>query len=139
MSDKQNVESSDLTSKLLPGDVVIANRGFTCDDYACMALAEIKIPPFTKRKKQLEKVEVDWSRELSMVRIHVERVIGLLKQKYTLLQSVLPIRMIADKDNDTATIDKIVSVLCFGIFITICCTTGLIIIFQYIVNSYTST
>ena len=109
------VESSDLTSKLLPGDVVIANRGFTCDDYACMALAEIKIPPlppFTKGKKQLEKVEVDWNRELSMVRIHVERVIGLLQQKYTLLQSVLPIRMIADKDNDTATIDKIIRVCC---------------------------
>ncbi len=41
-----------------------------------MALAEIKIPPFTKGKKQLEKVEVDWSRELSMVGIHVERLIG---------------------------------------------------------------
>ena len=49
------------------------------DEYAHMALAEIKIPPFTKGKKQLEKVEVDWSRELSTVHIHVERVIGVLK------------------------------------------------------------
>jgi len=84
MSDKQIVESSDLISKLLPGDVVIADRGFTCDDYAHMLLAEIKIPPFTKGNKQLEKIELDWSRELSMVRIHVEHVIGALKQKYTI-------------------------------------------------------
>ena len=38
--------------------------------------------PFYKGKKQLEKIEVDWSRKLSLVRIHVERVIGILKQFY---------------------------------------------------------
>ena len=33
-----------------------------------------------------EKVEVDWRREISLVWIHVEPVIGVLKQKYTILQ-----------------------------------------------------
>lgn len=51
-----------------------------CDDYARMAMAEVKIPPFTKRKKQFEKVDIDWSRELFIVQIHVERIIGVLKQ-----------------------------------------------------------
>ena len=55
-----------------------------------MVMAEIKTPPFTKGKKQLEKVDIDWSRELSAVRIHVERVIGVLKQKYTILQKTIP-------------------------------------------------
>ena len=33
----------------------------------------------------MEKVDVDWSRELSIVRIHhVEWVIGVIKQKYTI-------------------------------------------------------
>jgi len=91
--------------------VILADRGFTCDDYARMAMAEVKIPPFTKGKKQLEKVEVDWSRELSVVRIHVERVIGVLKQKYTILQGTLPIRLIVGDENNS-TIDKIVSVCC---------------------------
>ena len=50
-----------------------------------MAMAKVVTPPFTKGKKQLERVEVDWSRELSMVRIHVECVIGVLKEKYTIL------------------------------------------------------
>ena len=42
-----------------------------------MAMAEIKTSPFTKGEKQLETVDIDWSRELSAVQIHVERVIGV--------------------------------------------------------------
>ena len=76
-------------------------------------MAEIKIPSFTRGKAQLEKVEVDWSRELSIIRIHVERVIGVLKQKYTILQSILPISLISDGSQDAnLTIDKIVQVCC---------------------------
>ena len=30
-------------------------------------MAEVKVPPFSRGKKQLEKVDVDWSRELSIV------------------------------------------------------------------------
>ena len=76
-----------------------------------MMLAEVKIPPFTKGKKQLEKKEVYWSRELSTVQIHVERVIGTLKQKYTILQGTIPISLISDNDEES-TIDKIVKVCC---------------------------
>lgn len=131
MSDKEITETSGLLQHLLPGmilvtfqlkiglvnishigDIILADRGFTCDDYARMVMAEIKIPPFTKGKKQLEKVNVDWSRELSIVRIHVERVIGVLKQKFTILQGVLPISLIAGNDDKDSTIDKIVKVCC---------------------------
>ena len=94
------------------GDVILADRGFTCNEYARMAMAEVKTPPFTKGKKQLEKVDIDWSRELSTVRIHVERVIGVLKQKYTILQSILPITLIPDYKDSKSTIDKIVRVCC---------------------------
>ena len=74
----------------------MADRGFTCDEYARMAMAEIKTPPFTKGKKQLEKVNVDWSRELPVVQIHVEHVTGVLKQNYKILQSNLPIALLSD-------------------------------------------
>ena len=50
MSDKQIVESSDLIKYLIPGDIILADRGFTCDEYAQMSLAEVKTPPFTKGK-----------------------------------------------------------------------------------------
>lgn len=36
------------------GDLVLADRGFTCNEKARMVLAEVKIPPFTKGLKQLE-------------------------------------------------------------------------------------
>ena len=123
-SDKEITEQSGLIQHLLPGktyyhhrafyntviylgNVILADRGFTCDDYARMTLAEVKIPPFTKGKKQLEKVEVDWGQELPVVRIHVERVIGVLKQKYLILQGTLLV-----VDENDSTIDQIVSVCC---------------------------
>ena len=55
------------------GDVILADYGFTCNDYVRMAMAEVKVPPFSRGKKQLEKVDVDWSHELSIVRIHIKR------------------------------------------------------------------
>ena len=36
------------------GDVVLADQVFTCPDHIGMYMAEIKMPPFTKGKKQLE-------------------------------------------------------------------------------------
>ena len=52
------------------------------------------------------------ARQPSQVRIHVERVIGLLKQKYTLLESILPINMIMCDESEFSMIDKIVTVCC---------------------------
>ena len=50
----------------------------------------MKFPSFTKGKKQLSMV--DTARQLSRVRIHVERVIGLLR-----LESTLPINLIMNR------------------------------------------
>jgi hypothetical protein len=49
----------------LSGDVVLADRGFTCEDYVGLVMARIKTPLFTRGKNQLEKVDVDWSIENS--------------------------------------------------------------------------
>lgn len=49
---------------------------------------------------------------MSIVRIHVEQVIGILKQKYTILQGVLPIRTVSDMDEQHASVDKLVKVCC---------------------------
>ena len=69
------------------------------------------MPPFTKGKKQLSKPEVDTARQLSRVRIHVERVIGLIRQKYSILESTLNINMImCDGTSNVSAIDNIVAV-----------------------------
>ena len=78
--------------------------------------ASIKPPPFTKGKKQLSKFQVDNSRGLSRVRIHVERIIGLLRQKCTILEATLPINAImTNPDSEYSMIDKIV-VVCAALF-----------------------
>ena len=117
-SDTNITQNSGLVDKLLPGDLVIGDRGFFVNDYCGMAMAEVKVPPFTCGKKQLEKVDVDWSRELSCVRIHVERVIGMVKQKYTILQSRIPITLVNDKNSPEVTVNKIVHVACA--FVNMC-------------------
>ena len=91
--------------------IILADRGFTCDEYARMAMAEIKTPPFTKGKKQLEKVNVDWSRELELSVVRI-RVIGVLKQKYTILQNIIPTALLSDSKGTQSTVDKMVKVCC---------------------------
>ena len=115
VSDVHLIENCGLLGKLLPGDVILADRGFTIEQAAGMYCAEVKIPSFTKGKKQLSKIEVDTTRQLAQVRIHVERVIGLVRQKYSILQSTLPINMIKVDDSDEdaiSAVDKIVVICC---------------------------
>lgn len=75
VSDQHLTENCGLLSNLNPGDLILADRGFNIHEAAGMFCAEVKIPPFTKGKKQLTPREIDRSRQLSRVRIHVERVI----------------------------------------------------------------
>ena len=54
--------------------------------YTCSKLV---IPSFTGGKKQLSQREVEYSQRLAKVYIHVERVIRLMENKYTILQLCL--------------------------------------------------
>ena len=100
-------ENCGLLQKLSP----LADRGFTKYS-AGMYGTEVHIPPFTKGKKQLSRIEIETARQLSHVRIHVERVIAI-KQKFTILHSILPINIItSSNDNDVSFVDKIVTVCC---------------------------
>lgn len=112
-SDKHITENSGFLTKLLPGDLVLADRGFDVTDSVNSCQAELKIPAFTRGKKQLDPVDLENTRGLASVRIHIERVIGVLRQKYTLLQSTVPISLIdIECKNDVTYLDKIVKVCC---------------------------
>lgn len=90
---------------------MLADRGFNIDEDLQFYGAKLQIPAFTRGKKQLSLEEVERSKRLSRVRIHVERVIGLLKQKYKILEGPLPLNLIKHKsDEEYATIDKVVTV-----------------------------
>ena len=56
----------------------MADRGFTITESIALQQAKLVIPAFTKGKTQLDPVDVELTRGIAHVRIHVERVIGLL-------------------------------------------------------------
>ena len=60
--------------------------------------AVLKVPKFTRRKKQLSQKDVDESRQLAHVRIHVERIIGRVKG-VRLLQATIPILQVDSLDD----------------------------------------
>ena len=69
--------------------MVMADRGFTISESVGLKQAKLEIPAFTKGKSQLDPVDVENTRGIANVRIHVERVIGLLRRKYTILEGTL--------------------------------------------------
>jgi hypothetical protein len=112
VTDKYLTENSGLLTKLLPGDIVLADRGFDIQESVGLSCAEVKIPAFTRGKKQLSPMEIESTRKISHTRIHVERVIGLVRNKYTILQSIIPVDYLHCTSETTPTIDKINTVCC---------------------------
>ena len=92
------------------GYQVLADCGFDIAEEIALRGTTLAIPPYTKGKQQLSQREVEESRRLSRVRIHVEHAIGRLKT-YKLLHTTLPIAHIKrPQDTSYAIIDKILIV-----------------------------
>ncbi|KAK0139953.1 THAP domain-containing protein 1 [Merluccius polli] len=79
VSDKQITAESGFYDLLEVNDEILADRGFTIRDELALCGATLRIPHFTRGKKQLSAQEVETSRRLSNVRIHIERIIGRWK------------------------------------------------------------
>ena len=112
VSDKFIVDHCSFLNNLIPGDVVLADRGFNIETSVAMMGATLNIPAFTRGKSQLSATEVESTRKIARVRIHVERVIRSLRQKYSILRSVIPIDFLKSCDEDIITLDKITVVSC---------------------------
>ncbi len=79
--------------------------------------AEVKIPAFIKSRCQLGAKDVE-----AHLRLHVERVLGSLCNKYTLLHNTIPICLLLPcKDEELTLLDKIVNVCCFLVNVSKCC------------------
>ena len=78
--------------------------------------ARLHIPSFTKGKDQLTASEVEETCAIANVRIHVEQVIGAVRQRYTILQGTLPGLpidfVIKRNQEDIPLIDCIIRVSC---------------------------
>ena len=89
----------------------MADRGLTIRESIGLYHSKLAIPAFTRDKDQLDPVDVERTRGIANVHIHVERVIGLLRQKYTILQGTLPLDYLtSNKDANIPFIDRIIRV-----------------------------
>ena len=86
-SDKYIVENSGYLKYLLPGDVVLADRGFNVEDSVALQGDTLDIPAFTRGCDQLPPRDVEATHKLANVRIHVERIIGAVRQSFQILSA----------------------------------------------------
>ncbi len=113
VSDKYLTDHCGILNYLLPSDVVLADWGFDIAESVGVMQAKLHIPSFTKGKDQLSALEVEDTRSIANVRIHVEHVIGAVRQKYTILKGTLPIDFMIKRDQeDIPLVDRIVRVCC---------------------------
>ena len=72
VSDKVITQTCGFLDTLEYGDVVLADRRFNIHDDMAVIGDKLEIPAFTKGKSQLSRAEVEKSRRLARVQIHVE-------------------------------------------------------------------
>uniref|UniRef100_A0ABD2XQ58 DDE Tnp4 domain-containing protein n=1 Tax=Trichogramma kaykai TaxID=54128 RepID=A0ABD2XQ58_9HYME len=114
-SNKHIVENSGFLNHILPGDVVLTDRGFLIEDSLNTVGASLYIPAFTKGVNQLDPLDLEKTRKIANVRTHVERVIGGLKQKFQILSGRIPLDMLYTDSNGDSLIDEI-TLVCGALF-----------------------
>ena len=97
----------------MPGDIVLADRGFNIGDSVGFYCASLKMPAFTKGRSQLSALEAEETRKLANVCIQVKRVIGLVRRKYQILQSrAMHIENMSVKGGDQLALIHKIGVIC---------------------------
>ena len=76
---------------ILPGDIVLADRGFDIEESVALKGGELHSLTHRRGKTQLSAKDVHETCAIANVRIHVERVIGNVRQKYTILKEFCPL------------------------------------------------
>ena len=92
-SDKVVTLRSGFLDLLEIGDLVLADRGFLISDEIAARSCFLSIPAFTRGQSQLTQQQVETSRSIARVRIHVERAIGRLKN-FKILSTQMSLSMV---------------------------------------------
>ena len=96
----------------------MADRGFLIEEEVQKRNAILNIPAFRKQGGQLSAMDVEKTREIANVRIHVERVIGAMREKYQIIKKHVPMPLITRKHNGIMLMDMVVHVC--AILINLC-------------------
>jgi hypothetical protein len=97
-SEKVITQRSGYLDKLEHGDQVLADRGFLLAEELANRNSTLIIPAFTKGKSQLSAKEVETTRKMAHVRIHVERAIERLNN-FNILCTNMSMYMVPHADS----------------------------------------
>ena len=92
ISDVQLFEESGILKHIDPGDIILADRGFTVQDLVNPLQAHVNIPAFLKGRTSLSAAEELSTRKIAKARIHVERFNQRLKQ-FKLVGRTIPLSL----------------------------------------------
>ncbi|XP_021693541.1 uncharacterized protein LOC110674125 isoform X1 [Aedes aegypti] len=109
-SDKMIVKDCGFLDILEAGDVVLADKGFDIKDLVQGKGASLNIPTFLRDKTQFHPSDIERDRQITSVRIHVERCIGVLKAKYLVMSQVVSVTSLSRFENGRNVIDLIARV-----------------------------
>ncbi|XP_065654460.1 uncharacterized protein LOC136081105 [Hydra vulgaris] len=76
------------------GSILFVSKGFNVQDLFLSRQVKAVIPPFLRSKRQFTPSEVYHCKRIARARIHIERVIGRLKE-FRLLKNTLPITLVS--------------------------------------------
>lgn len=111
-SDKEITLKSGILGNLKENNLVLADKGFLVEDEVNETGASLRMPCFVKHITQLDPTDVEYTRETANLRIHVERLISVLRQKFNICSDLAPMTAISKKNDlyDNDLYDKIVYV-----------------------------
>lgn len=89
ISDKELVRKSGFLDKLIPGDAIMADKGFNIQDLLALHETRLLAPPIM-RKAAISSKASTATRRIAKPRVHVERLIRKLKC-FGILRGVLPL------------------------------------------------
>ena len=92
-SDRKIVEDCGILDKFEHNDICMADRGFNIQDLLLSREVKLVIPPFTQGRTQFVKGKVEQTSSVARARIHIERVIGRIKN-FRILNFRVPLTMV---------------------------------------------
>ncbi|XP_065684684.1 uncharacterized protein LOC136096934 [Hydra vulgaris] len=97
-SDRFITKDCNVARRFTPGFIALFDKGFNVQDLFLSRQVKAVIPPFLRSKRQFTPSEVYHCKRIARARIHIERVIGRLKE-FRLLKNTLPITLVPQFDD----------------------------------------